>query len=532
VNETARARLQVKLAPPSFSYQLGRPPCRPGEVVARGDVVLDDKSGRQEDVARQLRGCGRAADAESRRPRPTLRVRFWEGMEADIDLPAVARAAIPVKGVAYHSPLRFLETFVDDDLLKGPSRLASRSIDPQQFLPRIPGVAITLGDGVSQPPFSWKDAAPEFLCQSFTYNVNAFYRILCGLRDRELIEDAEVEPALGEACCLLAALYKAEKAFLLRSINNNLNMFLISRIIETLVGPHRYSAERQEVWLTRRSLDLALQLAPAHASLSLPEKMAVALGTGVSFAESRLGAPPRATIQAVEDISRQYAGCHLAIDHRERLLARISNAGLTEGAFILAVVLDDTTESVDDLLWITDLLIQFPFLRINLVVNTAQISINFSADMLRRVLATPVFRTLRSSLGAQLTVTEIYCPLISFQTSYLPPAARRAIDDADAVFVKGANFFETCQIPEKDTYYGFVVFGPVSRTYTGLHDLDAVFVNVPAGTTGYVHRGPRLAPLRLTDIVGAGNSMTERRSDRDLSSRGRPLGAGGGRSLS
>ncbi|HEX9639902.1 MAG TPA: hypothetical protein VGB13_01160, partial [Candidatus Krumholzibacteria bacterium] len=64
-------------------------------------------------------------------------------------------------------------------------------------------------------------------------------------------------------------------------------------------------------------------------------------------------------------------------------------------------------------------------------------------------------------------------------------------------------FFETCQIAHKDSFHGFVVFGGVSRSYTGLCDFDPVFVHLPAGTTGYKHDGPS-AITPLVDVVHAG----------------------------
>jgi len=103
------------------------------------------------------------------------------------------------------------------------------------------------------------------------------------------------------------------------------------------------------------------------------------------------------------------------------------------------------------------------------------------------VLASPEFRDLASRLGTRVTLTEFYCPLISFQTNLLPPKAVQAINEADVVYIKGANFFETLQIPHKDTFYGFIVYGPISRAYTGLADFDAVFAHVPRGRSGYVH---------------------------------------------
>jgi hypothetical protein len=226
--------------------------------------------------------------------------------------------------------------------------------------------------------------------------------------------------------------------------------------------------------------------------------MAAALGKGVAFVESRLAQPSGKVTAGVEDVSFRFFGRHLAIDHRDRLLSQIAQAGHRQDSFVLAVILDDTAESVDDLLWLNDLMAMFPFLKVDLLLNSAKISINFSADMLEKTLAHPSFRDLASRHGTQLVTTEIYCPFISFEAKYLPPVAHRVIDAADAVFIKGANFFETCQLTHKGRYHAFVVFGPISRAYTGLRDFDAVFAHLPAGVPGYVHRNhpAQLIPLK------------------------------------
>src|SRR5207248_673480 len=84
---------------------------------------------------------------------------------------------------------------------------------------------------------------------------------------------------------------------------------------------------------------------------------------------------------------------------------------------------------------------------------------------------------------------------------YLPPRARRIIEGADAAHVKGANYFETCQIPGKETCHAFTVYGPISRTYTGLRDFDAVFAHLPAGTAGYAHHREPDQIVTLRDVV-------------------------------
>jgi hypothetical protein len=358
---------------------------------------------------------------------------------------------------------------------------------------------------VPQPPFAWRDASAWHLGVSFTYNTNAFYRILCLLRDTDRIAGREVEGLLDRACLTLARLYRTRGGFLLRNINNNFNMYLISKVVEHLVGKDRYDVERQELDSTKRSLGAALSLAKDHVASSTREKMAIAIGAGVTFIESRLDGSDTVLDQRqgaeVQDIMHgAYRRC-LAIDHRAQLFALIEDGCCRQGRFLLAVILDDATETVDDLLWMQDLADEYSGLVVHLLVNTAQVSINFSTHMLSQVLAQPCFARLAAKLGRQFVVTEMYCPFISFQTNYLPGNARHVLDRADAVYIKGANFFETCQIPGKPTFHAFTVFGGVSRSYTGLNDFDRVFAFLPAGTAGYLHSRNKEEIITLRDIV-------------------------------
>ena len=429
-------------------------------------------------------------------------IRFWPGMETALDLDAVVASAAPVKGVSYHTPLRFLQIYSEisaaadslehgsgaSDVIRDLRPYSWRTIE-RVFLPRIPSVGVRL-DRAPQPPYPWKDADPRFLVTSFIHITNAIFRILSLLAARGEIAPSDVDPLVDRACVLLARIYTARDHFLIRHINNNLNSYFISEVIERLVGKKCYDAEQQESQSTRDALHVALAMAPEHQNLTTLEKMGVALGKGVSFIESRLsrGDLGAEGSRQVRETAYRYFGSSLAIDHRHELLELVAEGGRTRNSFRLTAILDDTTESVDDLLWLADLLRQFPFLKVHLLLNTAQISVNFASAMLDTVLQHPCFRSLASRLGSQLLVTELYCPLISFQADLLPPHARKVIDRCDAVYIKGANFFETCQILEKHTFHAFVVFGPVSRAYTGLDDFSAVFVHLAPGTPGFLHR--------------------------------------------
>jgi hypothetical protein len=443
----------------------------------------------------------------------TTIVEFWQGFRAQIDLNDIAGSAVAVKGRCYHSPLRFLEIYgnlpsaaLKDDgrQFKGLHDLSWSTIE-RIFIPRIPGVRVTLREGVYQPPFIWRDCDARTLCVNFTYNTNALYRILSNLCDQDKIPANALDDLLDRACLALSHIYKARNHFIMRNMNNNYNMFLISKVIEFLVGKEIYDSEMQEYPLTQRSLATSLAMAKEYAHVDTVEKMSIALGKGVSFIERRLSGTGIRSQEMIEikETSYQYYDRGIAIDDRHLLLNKIADASRKKDSFVLAVILDDASEAVDDLLWMLDLMEQFPFFKVHLLVNTAQVSINFSSHMIPALLQSPVFARLGSRLGSQLFVTKVFCPFISFQTNYLPPSATEIINRADAVYIKGANFFETCQIIDKDAFHAFVVYGPISRKYTGLNDFDAVFAYVPAGHAGYVHHPNPRRIITLGDSIAA-----------------------------
>lgn len=437
----------------------------------------------------------------------TTRVRFWDGMEGDVDFSRVAARSLTVKGAAYQNPLRFLEIYTDAcnaswGAGNAASRLTYRDVR-ERFFPRIDGRPVDIGPEIALPPFCWRDADIHRMCTNFSYNANAFYRIFFNLSVEGKIDAHEIGNLIDRACGLLASIYMAGDFRVIKNINNNFNMFLISRVVSEIVGAANYSMEAQELHVTQHALDLALKMAPACAALPTITKMGFALGMGVVFVEHQLRAGYEASriVKKAEATIEPCTRGHLAIDDRDRLLRMISDGCSRRGGFVLTVVLDDATETVADLLWIQDLIGHFPHLRVDILVNTAQISINFSAHMLDAVLRSESFKFLASRLGTQFEVTKIYCPFISFQPEYLPVSVLRRIDNSHAVFVKGANFFETFQVPHKPCFYAFVVFGPVSRAYSGLNDHDAVFAYVPAGASGYRHGNPCEGMQTLRDVV-------------------------------
>ncbi|MCU7943518.1 MAG: hypothetical protein KZQ87_12650 [Candidatus Thiodiazotropha sp. (ex Cardiolucina cf. quadrata)] len=426
-------------------------------------------------------------------------IEFWDEAVFDADLGALCATAVPVKGTSFHNPLRLMEIY-------GNVGLESALTWPEAnaFLPRIPGVDLNIGNGVQHPPFTWEECDPQEIAVNFTYTTNAVYRILENLSEIGHFSENQINGLLDRVCLQLTSIYKSNRHSLIKGINNNINMYLVSKAVESIVGVNVYNCERQEIERTTQALHRAIEMAKDHLSLTPKQQMAIALGKGIAFMERHAGAGPlgKNAILEIGEICYRYNESNIAIDHRDQLIDLVAAANDSGRRVTMCAILDDTAETVDDLLWMQQLLELYPLLQINLLVNRVQISINFSSHMLRSVFGAISFRSLADRVGKQLVVTETYCPLISLQYNLLDSDAERAIREADLVFVKGLNFFETCQLAEKDTFYSFVVYGPVSRSYTGLSDLSGVFAFLPKGKTGYRRTRNACQRQTLADVCG------------------------------
>ena len=417
---------------------------------------------------------------------------FWTDHKIDIEFDELRQNSVSVKGKSYQNPFRGLEIFgnlevpIDESNQDFTLEFSDFTIQAS-YLQFQSGLNIPFGKGIYHPPFIWQDCSPKDLSINFTYITNVFYRILSSLADQNLIATDKIDSLLDEACRRLSIIYKLQEGFIMKHINNTLNMYLISKITENLVGRKIYKCEYQEPILTYRSLEQTLNSIDTYFSASILQQMSLSLGRGVTFSENFLADNQilnRTDKMLVEERTNSYLDNSLVIDHRRHLIKRVQVAN-TQGINIsMCAILDDTSETVFDLLWIQQLLERCKYFKVNLLLNRAQVSINFSSFMFKKILSNKSFLGLAKRLHTQLFIYEIFCPLISFQTNILTQNAWNIINGSDFIYVKGLNFFETCQIKGKDTYHAFIVYGNVSRLYTGLKDYDAVFAFIPQEKEG------------------------------------------------
>jgi len=432
---------------------------------------------------------------------------LWDNLKAVVDLSEVNNTSLDVKGEIYNNPSRCLEIYAEtkeptDSGLK--LKLEFNNSRDTCFIPFLEDYIVPVGEKINHPPYLWQDTDPSLIISNFIYNTNAIYRILKNLERQELLPSSEIDNLLDKSCKTLCSLYKYSGNFIIKHINNNLNMSLITKIIELTLGQSVFKITNQESRLTSASLYITLGEIEQFHDYDIYQLMAISIGRGRVFYNDLLNVKklrPENNIKPNGDQTYKYLGEKPVIDHRNHLIERINKEN-DEGKIIrMSVILDDTSESIIDLLWIQKLLIMNKFLEVHLILNKAQVSINFSSDMLMPVLQNYFFKELASRLNHKLKVHVINCPLISFQTNLLDNNTLKIIYNTDFTFVKGLNFFETFQIPEQDVYYAFIVSSYISRIYTGLNEGDAVFAYVPAYKSGYLHHKEKSKIKTLKNII-------------------------------
>nr|VFK19126.1 MAG: hypothetical protein BECKLFY1418C_GA0070996_105322 [Candidatus Kentron sp. LFY] len=335
------------------------------------------------------------------------------------------------------------------------------------------------------------------------YITNAFFRIFSSIADRGIVPRESVNRLIDEACRIISHIYRIQDGFILQHINNNINMYVISKISELILTRKIYDSLNQESGLVNKALDSTLDNIHMYEYFSVIDLMSFSLGRGIAFLENAINSRVSTEEKrSVDERTNAFSENEFPIDYRQHLIDRIEKSDAEGKSICMCTILDDTSESVFDLLWIQKIIRENRFLKVILLVNTAQISINFTSSMLEKIFLHRSFNYLASKLGDQFFVCKTFCPLISFQANLLQEEALQLIDQSDFLYVKGLNFFETCQVKKKDAYYAYVVYGPIARLYSGLSDYSPIFAYVPRDREGYVHNKDKQKIISLIDCIG------------------------------
>jgi hypothetical protein len=308
------------------------------------------------------------------------------------------------------------------------------------------------------------------------------------------------------ALCIYTYLLKQEDNSLARTINFNHSMFLQDRILSLIFGPSHYSTGGLGRGRSLLANHIALRYLKELGSVSYRDLCTLSVFMGTIWT-SHVELQTEYRSRAWETLARVER--ELKIRERQWCVNDIDQFLLAMGRDTpqsVLVVLDDNGEAVFDLAIFQRLLQDNAKLSVTFLVNSYPVSNNISLDALNDVAQDDYFHYLRSRLDsgdAALCIEEQ--PFRSFELEYLKVDTQQAVADADVLYIKGANFFETFQIRKKDRWHCFVVHDMTSEMLTGCTRDQGVFVGLDPGQDGYIYRSAHDVST-LLEIVARGAS--------------------------
>ena len=170
------------------------------------------------------------------------------------------------------------------------------------------------------------------------------------------------------------------------------------------------------------------------------------------------------------------------VNHIDQFLRDLNS----EIPFKITVFLNDNGESVFDIALFQKLLKDCDKLKVTFIVNRFPISNNISLSAFESLRADKYFEDLNGFFEKGFAEVIIENQVFrSFEYSHLQPETINKIKGSSALYVKGENFFETFQIPQKTRYYCFTVHSPTSVLLTGFPAGNGIFVKIIEGVNGY-----------------------------------------------
>ena len=355
-------------------------------------------------------------------------------------------------------------------------------------------------------PFPLRLAPPEKIMHTFLWidtNIKVNVERITAPYNIPLFAIQQIVSSAFKIYCYLV---KKEDYQLARSINFTHSMFLQDRILNLIFGDEIYLNENRLQERGKLANQIALQLLKGLGNLSYRQLCTLSVFMGVIWTsredtQKAFFTSPESTLGDIDselDIQRK----NWCIDHIDQFIQDMEN----DETVSVAVVLDDNGESVFDIDLFQRLLNDTVNLRVIFVVNRYPISNNIDLTTFQTLLSDSYFKNLRDHFiqkRARLCVEEQV--FRSFELAYLRPETRLVIKQANAVYIKGANFFETFQIPDTIRYHCFTVHDRTSMLLTGCARSSGVFVKLNAGQSGYTyHAHDQIETLRtkVTETVG------------------------------
>jgi hypothetical protein len=272
------------------------------------------------------------------------------------------------------------------------------------------------------------------------------------------------------------------------SMNFNHSMFLQDRILNLIFGDALYlgreAVEARGVMSNRMALELLKGL--SDMSLRQLSLSSIFMGTVWTSDESIQHRFLHKPEQALGDIDTQLQSLEsrMAVDEIDIFFQEL----VARDGVRVVVVLDDNGESVFDTALFQRLLEEIPTLKVTFVVNRFPVSNNISEEIFLILLEDSYFAGLKSMLAlGRASISTEQQVFRSFEMAYLSSETLRWIDSAGLIYIKGANFFETIQVPNKKVYHAFTIYGEMCSTLTGYPQGRGVFVGIPPGGVPFVY---------------------------------------------
>lgn len=474
----------------------------PGLMVDRTDV---------ESYVRQHR-----VRVKGRLPPPWLEDPFdmldiWASTpKAESEEQTAAVLAALLDHVGRHESARYLRPWTRDALASSREGTFARIV--RTFLPFLGrGEEHWLVRDDLVYPYAWSDKLTQ---EDFLFSlahVDTRFKILFQdlyevgvFADRGSHARAEATKLCKTAEQIFAALLKSYDARFTSHVNNLLSVDLQDRIIQMVIGADAYEYYRAhklapQLELKDRSAIPFFQR--AGSARGFGASLVAALLSGVAFGEGGSGFEPTERLTRVAEGGRIEP--HMAIndipdleaDIKAAIIRRKINPKVQEPR--IELLADDVVEIIGDLQWAQEALRLYPELKIRIWVNRYAVENNIWTAELNRLLDQPMFQQLRTFLQeGRFIIYEKNSPLLTPDPRFLTGFERRALETATAVLLRGTAPFETTQMINANTYYGFTLWHQATIAPLGISLEEgrgkAVFVHIPPGYAAFeYHRETR-----------------------------------------
>jgi hypothetical protein len=382
--------------------------------------------------------------------------------------------------------------------------------NPSNEMIVVPDRIIAAPDGAVAPlfeipmamPFPLVRASQDKLVHTLFW-IDANMKIsMEAIADLAGLQHAGLERCTEAAFVIYSLLIKQQDYVLARTINFNHSMFIQDRIMQLIGGALAVPTAQATHERAHLANAISLRYLKGMGNISSGQLCTLGVFMGIiwtSDPEMQQAFRQRAdaTLGDIESRLGELTS-RWAINDQDLFMRDI--AGCT-AADEVVVVLDDNGESVFDLALFQRLLNDQPALRVVFIVNRFPISNNISLDTLNELLGDAYFADLRRHLqnGHAGIIVESQA-FRSFEVSHLSAAARERIRCSRMVYIKGANFFETMQMPGNVRYHSFTVYGMTSRMLAGSEEESGIFVRLDPEDAGYRYDSPEMIET-LTHII-------------------------------